>query len=391
MTYGPLREDQLPIVSDILAAAFATPPEQIGPWLDRTGHDHVRVLADGGRPVACLLELPMAHFFLGKRVPTVGIAGVGVALEARGQGAGRRLMDKAILEIAEQGVALSTLYPATQTLYRRSGYERSGKLLEVRVPTFALDLEHPRDRSIEVRPLGEGDRSAVESLYTELAREQHGYLDRNEYMWSRVRAPQGKPARGFGFFAGEALEGYLYMRTQESDSPPHHDVRLTDLVGGTARALRAMLRFFHDQRSLTEHVTFRTGPEVPILSVLPEHRYDQELVLDWMVRVTRVESALALRGYPESADMTLELDVRDDLVEANAGRWTLHLKDGEAEVGRGGRGTVALDVRALAPLYTGYLSAASMRRLGWLDASDEAVRALDEVFRSPMPGMGEMF
>lgn len=391
MTYGPLRDDQLATVSDILAAAFATPLEQIGPWLARAGHEHVRVLADKGNPVAALIQLPMAHYFLGERVPTVGIAGVGVALESRGHGAGRRLMDKVIHEIAEQGAALSTLYPATQTLYRRSGYERAGKLLEVRVPTFALDTGHPRDRSIEVRPLGEGDAKAVESLHAGLAREQHGYLDRNGYMWSRVREPQGKPARGFGFFAGDALEGYVYLRAQDGDSPPHHDVRLTDLVGATPRAWRAILRFFHDQRSLTEHVIFRTGPEAPVLSLLSEPRYDQELVLDWMIRITRVEAALAQRGYPRSADVTLELDVHDPLVEANAGRWTLRLKDGEAEVGRGGRGTIALDVRVLAPLYTGYLSAAALRRLGWLDASDAALRDLEDVFRSPMPGMGEMF
>lgn len=392
MTYGPLREEQLATVSDILAAAFATPLENIGPWLERSGHDAVRVLEEKGKPVACLLELPMAHFFLGKRVPTVGIAGVGVALEHRGHGGARKLMDRAVAEIAEQKVALSTLYPATQTLYRRSGYERAGKLLEVRVPTFALDLGEPRDRAVEVRPLVEEDAPRVEKLYAELAREQHGYLDRNAYMWNRVRAPAMKPARGFGFFFDGALEGYVYMKTEESESgAPHHDVRLTDLVGATPRALRSILRFFHDQRSLTEHVTFRTGPEVPVLSLLPEHRYDQELVLDWMVRITHVESALTSRGYPNSVALELELDVRDALVEANAGRWTLHVKDGEAEIGRGGRGTAVLDVRALASLHTGYISAASMRRLGWLDAPDAVVQALDEVFRSPMPGMGEMF
>ena len=211
-------------------------------------------------------------------------------------------------------------------------------------------------------------------------------------MWDRARSPLAKTIRGFGFFAGDALEGYVYMLTEDGESgPPHHDVRLTDLAGATPRALRAILRFFYDQRSLAEHVSFRTGPEVPVLSLMREHRYDQELVLDWMVRVTDVERALSARGYPRSVHTEVELDVRDEIVEKNAGRWTLCIDGDDVEVGRGGRGRAVLDVRALAPLYTGYLSATSLRRLGFLDAPDDATAALDEIFRSPMPGMCEMF
>jgi predicted acetyltransferase len=211
-------------------------------------------------------------------------------------------------------------------------------------------------------------------------------------MWDRVRSPLAKTVRGFGFFAGDALEGYVYMLTEANDlGPPNHDVRLTDLVGSTPRALRAMMRFFFDQRSMTEHLTFRTGPEMPFLSLLREPRYDQELVLDWMVRVTDVERALAARGYPRTLRAEVELDVRDEIVERNAGRWTIHVDGDSVEIGRGGRGRTVLDVRSLAPLYTGYLSARALRRIGWLDAPDDDVAALDEIFRGPMPGMGEMF
>ncbi len=393
MTYGPLIETDEPAVFDIFSTAFAFPIEKVAPWVETAGRENVMVLRERSKPAACLIEIPMGHFWLGRSVPTIGIAGVGVALEERGGGAARRLMEQAIRSIAERKIPFSSLYPATQTLYRAVGYERAGKTLEVKVPTLGLDLGKTRETSVEMRRLTDADEPAVAELYAELAREQHGYLDRGSYMWSRVRKMRGVALPGIGFFADGSLEGYVYMRTETTaeQHAPFHDVVLTDLVASTPRAMRRILRFFYDQRSLAEHVTFKTGPEMPILSLLPENRYDQSVVLDWMVRITNLESALALRGYPVAVKTTLEIDVRDALVEANAGKWIVHVEDGKAQLARGGSGRIALDVRALASLYTGFLSATSMRRLGWLEAADAETRALDEVFRSPLPGMCEMF
>ncbi len=390
MAYGPMEEDELPLVVELISSAFASPLEDVPKWLDTVGHDAIRVLREGGRAVACLMHVPMGHFLLGERVSTVGIAGVAVALEHRGRGAARRIMDESTREIARSGAGLSTLYPATQTLYRAAGYERAGKLLHVRIPAVALGQK--REEAVSVRRLEEGDEAAVTELQRCVAREQHGYLDRNDYMWSRARRPGQKPTRGFGFFADGALEGYLHMKNEPAgDRAPHHDVWLTDVVGATARAGRAILGFLHDQRSLVEHVSFRTGPEATLLNLLRENHYDQETSLDWMARITCLEAAVASRGYPEHARAAIDLDVRDPVIEKNAGRWTLSVEGGEARLERGGSGRVVLEVGPLAALYTGYLSPASLRRLGWLDASDADVRILAEIFRSPMPGMCEMF
>jgi predicted acetyltransferase len=393
MTYGPLLEEEHAGVDDILSTAFAVPNDRIPTWLEVAGRENVRVLRDGGKAVGCLIVVPMGHFWLGRSVPTMGVAGVGVALDQRGKGVAKRLMIETLQEIAEKRVALSTLYPATQTLYRAVGYERAGKTLEVKIPSVWLDPGTERERAIELRRLGEAEEEAVGSLYAELAREQHGYLDRGPYMWKRVRKTRDVATQGIGFYAGDKIEGYLYFRTvtNPEEQGPFHDLFLTDAVCATPRAIRAMFRYLYDQRSLVGEVAFRTGPEAPMLSIIPENRYEQFTVLDWMVRVTNVEAALAGRGYPLGIKTTLEIAIGDPLIEANAGRWIVHVEDGKAQVARGGNGAIAIDVRALAPLYTGYLSATSMRRLGWLETNDAETQALEEIFRSPMPGMCEMF
>ncbi|NUO54415.1 MAG: GNAT family N-acetyltransferase [Polyangiaceae bacterium] len=393
MTYGPLLEEDQAAADDIFSTAFAVPKEQIPRWLDVAGRENVRVLRDGGTPAGCLIVVPMGHYWLGRSVSTMGIAGVGVALDQRGKGVAKRLMVETLQEIAEQKVAMSTLYPATQTLYRAVGYERAGKTLEVKIPSVWLDPGTERERAIEIKRLGEAQEESVMALYAELAREQHGYLDRGPYMWKRVRKSRDVATHGIGFYVGDRLEGYLYLRadTNPQAQSPHHDLFLTDAVAATPRATRAMFRYLYDQRSLVEEVAFRTGPEIPMLSILPENRYDQFTVLDWMVRITNVEAALAGRGYPLGVKTTLEIAIGDPLIEANAGRWIVHVEDGKAQVARGGNGAIAIDVRALAPLYSGYLSATSMRRLGWLETNDAETQALEEIFRSPMPGMCEMF
>ncbi len=393
MTYGPLLEEDQAGVDDILSTAFAVPKDRILTWLEVAGRENVRVLRDGENAAACLIVVPMGHFWLGRSVPTIGIAGVGVALDQRSKGFAKRLMVETLQEIAQQKVALSTLYPATQTLYRSVGYERAGKTLEVKIPSVWLDPGTERERAIEIKRLGEAENEATTALYAELAREQHGYLDRGPYMWSRVRKAHDVATQGIGFYAGDRLEGYVYFRAKPNTEGqgPFHDLFLTDAVCATPRATRAMFRYLYDQRSLVGEVAFRTGPEIPTLSILPENRYDQFTVLDWMVRITNVEAALAGRGYPLGIKSTLEIAIGDPLIEANAGRWIVHVEDGKAQVARGGNGAIAIDVRALAPLYTGYLSATSMRRLGWLETNDAETQALEEIFRSPMPGMCEMF
>jgi predicted acetyltransferase len=394
MRIGPLLDDDVHDISEILGASFAYPPIETPPWLDQGGRENVRVLRDGARPVACLLEVPMGHFLGGRSVPTCGVAGVGVALDRRRQGLARELMRAVIEEVAARGCALSTLYPATQTLYRRAGYERAGKLVETRIPLEGLRASAiDPGKHLSVRGLESGDVATVQAAYTEVAREKHGWLDRGPYVWSRVRTPRSKMARGFGFFAkGDTLEGYLYM-SQERPNPhePWHDVRLSDFVARTPAALGAMIRFLYDQRSTARELIVRGGPSQPLLTALDEPLFREVSERDWMVRVAHVESALQARGYDPHLRATVGLDLTDDLVAKNRGAFTLDVEGGRGRVTRGGSVGARLDVLALAPLYMGYLGASALRRLGRLEADDATTAALDAVFTSPMPSMGEMF
>lgn len=391
MIYDSLRDGDEAELSEVLAGSFGFPAPEAAGWFEQAGRENLRVMRDGSQPVAGLIQIPMGHFLLGRAVPTIGVAGVGVALHQRDRQLGKKLMHECVLECAERGIGLSTLYPATQTLYRSVGYERAGKSTELCVPVANLQTSVTPD-GLEARPLVDDDAPAVEALYREIAAETHGYLDRGPYVWGRARRPRKRHNRGFGFFDRDALEAYVYVsQTQRESHAVYHDLWASDLCARSARGYAAIFKLLRAQRSVAENLELRGGVGAPFLGLLRENRFEEKSEVDWMVRVARADVALEQRGYPEHLKANVSFALRDAAIPRNEGAWSLAIADGRASVERGGRGEVALDISQLAPLYTGYLPATTMRRLAMIECEARTARLLDEIFASPMPTICDMF
>jgi predicted acetyltransferase len=114
----------------------------------------------------------------------------------------------------------------------------------------------------------------------------------------------------------------------------------------------------------------------------------------WMTRLVDAPGAIAARGYDESVSAEVRLDLTDPGATWNAGRWTLHVRDGKGtlEPARGNGGAVALGVGQLAALYTGWSSPAQLSRRGLLTSATEAdIAALTRIFRGPSPWCQNFF
>lgn len=387
-TFATLDPDrEMEAVSSLLAWSFAFPPERARGWLESQGLEHTRVLRTGKATVAALLEIPMGQFFGGWSVPTVGIAGVGVAPEHRGTGAGQALMRATVHELHQRSVALSTLYPSTQKLYRESGWEVAGGRYEIRI---APSLIRVRETAGKLRPMEPADRPAVERLFRASAIHVNGELDRAPYIWGRVLEPRDKHARGFVVEDGGKLEGYAVLFEEDGEAP-YHALVATDLRAVTRRGALRLLSLLADHKTLARTVTWRGGPTHPCLHLLPERGYEVRLRDPWMVRICHVGRALGARGYPPGMRAQLHLDVKDDAVPKNGGRWVLDVSDGIGRAERGGRGRLKLDVRALAALYTGHLQAETLAIAGKLSGSARELAAASAVFAGPVPSMTDMF
>lgn len=376
---------ELAKLGEIEGWSFGVPGADSAAWLERAGRENVRVVLARGELVGGLLLVPMGQWFGGKSVAMTGVAGVGVAAEARGRGVARALMADVIRELAEHGTPLSALYPATLPLYRSAGYELAGCRFEVEIEPARIGL---LDRELSVRELGEGDFASVEGVYRERASGENGWLDRGTYIWNRVRAPRNQPARGFVVEHEGRVEGYLFARQKGEGLA--YEIVLTDLCALTRRAARRLLTFLADHRSLGERVRWHAGPADPLVLELPERGAKIGLSHHWMLRIVRPGPALGARGYPLGLRAELDLEVHDTLLEERS-RFRLSVEDGEARVEAGGTGALRLDVKGLAALYSGVATPRALERLGLCEGDPSVLARAASLFALPMPTMPDMF
>lgn len=399
--YEPARDPQdVPALKRLLHHAFAGPPEKIEEWLRQVGYDEVRVArpmggdADSTAP-ACLTRIPMGQYFGGRSVPMVGIAGVAVAPECRGGGLAMGMMRESLREIRREGVPLSCLYASTQTLYRHVGFEQAGHRFRHEIELARLGV---RDRSMHIRALTEVEEPAVRACHARFAPLQDGWLDRGAPLWARTRKLRDVVYAGWGVYgdagAGAELEGYVFLTQVRDPSTGRHDLSLSDIAFTTPRAGMRLLGFIADFSSMARTVEFYAGPMHPLLNLMAQQLFKSERKDYWMLRIIDAPAAVAARGFGRGVSASVTLRLRDEVFEENRGVWTLSVGDGKGRMERvpdSSRCAVEMDVRGLACLYAGFLSAEQARLTGLVSADDAGVSALSAVFPPGSPSMCDMF
>lgn len=383
VTLDPARD--LESLASIVGWAFGFPAPDAKLWVERAGVEHARVARRGGRVQGGLIEIPMGQFFGGRSVSNLGLAGVAVAPEARGGRVALELVLSSLRAARKAGTCVSTLYPATLTLYRAAGYELAGSRFRSTLAARKL----PRERTtLAVSPVVPEDLPEVEALYRRVSSRRNGYLDRGEYVWRRVRESRSGEVRGYVVRSDTAVEGYVYLGQRGPEDK--RELVITDLVAVAPPALRRLFRLVADHQTTLGTAVLHGLAVDPLLFALPEAAGDLVLDAHWMLRIVHAERALTERGYP-ALDARIDFDLADEHLPENAGRFRLEIERGRARVERGGNGTVKLTERGLAALYTGFQPAAELARAGLLAADDASLSALHDLFAGPSPAMADFF
>ena len=358
-------------------------------FLERVEASAVRVARIGADVVGGLVVLPMGHWFGGRAVPCVGISAVGVAAEHRSRGIASELMRTVLEEARRDGVALSSLFPATCPVYRAAGYESAGNRFVYRT---ALATVGEGAREPEVRLATPDDHPTMRALYGERARTASGAIDRTPYFWRRVLEPRGEEAAAYMLFGGAGPEGYVVLSQRCVSTPLEPmDIHVVDAVVLTAAAGRRVLRMLADHRSIAKHAKLTSGPGDPLFLLLREESLEVSSVMRWMLRIVDVRAALEKRGWPATSSAEVHLDVRDPILRENARRWVLELDRGRASVREGGSGGIAIDIRGLAALYSGFLTAEDLQVAGLCNGDAADLARASAVFAGPSPWVGDRF
>ena len=386
--YGPLRDDaELAEHVRTTSWCFRVSEKDCRSLFARMGTDRVRLLRRDGRNLGGLSLYSAGQWFGGRSVPMAAIGLVGIAPESRGQGVATNLMNACVLDARASGHPLSALYPAKQTLYRRSGWELAGGCWghTARPSAFALG-----ERTPDLRPFAPQDEPAVRALHREVSAARTGELDREDYLWTRVIRSFGQDVRGFVVDGADGLDGYVFLYEVDVDGD-FHDLVIGDHAARTREALLRILRFVGDHSTLVREVRWTGAPLAGWHGLLREQTWKTALRFQWMLRICDVKGALEGRGYPPGVEAELPLEVDDPVVPENCGRFLVRIADGAATVEPGGSGALRLGVRALASIYSGWMTPSEGRFLGAVEGADALLARADRVFTGPSPWMSDMF
>lgn len=372
----------------MLQHAFAGDREGIEGWMKIGGEANFRTLLDSSRPAATLLRIPMGQYFGGRSVKMLGIAGVAVAPEDRGRGYARRMMQACVQAAHNEGWPLVGLYASTHSLYRSVGFEHAGHRFQYTIPMTQIDAgPHARER---VEPL-DHESAEVRECYAKFASRYDGMLDRGAYIWQRVKSPRNEEHHPFGVRDEHGtLQGYVFVN-QKRRPDGRADVNLSDFVFHTAAAGRRLWALLADYSMMSHDLNFFGGPTHPALLLLSQQRYSVENKDSWLIRVSHLKAALEARGYAPCIRAQVHLEVCDDLVPANAGRWTLTVENGKARAEPGGRAEIRVDARGLAAIYSGLLTPSQAANVGLASGDHAALHAAGSVFSAGTPWMNDFF
>ncbi len=359
----------------ILQMSFALPKLSWTTFFERVGHDRLRIVVENGNVVGGLAAYRLAQFFGGSSVPVAGIAGVGIAPDARGRGLAKSMLNRTLAELRESS-PLAGLYASTTTLYRTCGFEQAGTAMYFSAPLASFPKG---DRFLPCTALPPKVHEPLHETYEKRARAWTGHLDRSPAIWDRLVDPYDDVA-----YAYVVDGGYIVFQQRTKPDSLHFRVVVRDVTMTSRASAQRILGFLHDLRSLADEIMWRGVNADPLLSLLPEQTHTVKRHERWMLRVLDVERALAMRGWPKIR-AEIHLAVHDAHFAENAGRFILSIEDGRGEAKRGGRGDVTLDVRALAALYSGFQTPYALRAAGLLDGDPDSLAMLAAIFAGPEP------
>jgi predicted acetyltransferase len=382
--YRAAKDDDRDAIRRVLRICFGLSELRAGLSIDRAGLHEIRVYGD---VEATTYLIPMGIFLGGRTISNLGIAAVGVLPEHRGKNLSMTMMQAVLREGRDRGFAVSTLHPATETVYRKVGYELFGGYWEIRMPIATIGTA---ERGPTIRRYGPDDREAVRALYGRHARGFEGHLDRGEYVWQGIHAVRERPADGYVVLEGGELTGYCFL-VQDTLPNAKYELRATDVVAMTRPAARRLLTFFADHRSLGTDVTWHGGPLDALIAEVPEHRYALSLRHFIMMRVLDAKRAFEARGYPRHVRAKLEIAIADPLLDEHAGTWVLDVANGCAELTRGGRGSLEMGACGLAALFGQYQPVHRLAALGLIHGDAEALDTASSIFTGPQPSVTDMF
>ena len=360
----PVSEDEFRAFYAVLEHAFnASQPTDEELRHDQAVIEFDRTLAafDGADLVGTATTLTFRMSVPGDCAPVAGVTAVSVLPSHRRRGILSSLMHRQLADIRDRGEAVAALFASEAGIYGRYGYGAATAELDLTIrrgegvlstppamPTAAAAAaadpgragsagRAPRLRIAEPRDA----KAEMAKVFAGVLDSRPGLPARDDRWWDFIlwdpehRRSGSSPLRCVIAEDDAGPRGYaLFSAKSEWDDHgnPGGVLQVRELM---ATDLAAHAAVWNDllSRDLVGEVRARTRPvDEPLLFLLADRRRARPRIADGLwVRLVSVPEALAQRRYSCAVDVVIE--VADDLLPENAGRWRLRAPGPEDAAG----------------------------------------------------------
>lgn len=387
LRYGELSHHKdIEKLGEILDQCFISFAGRGESYIHRMGVERCRIIRTGEEIIGGLAIIPLGQWWGNNCVEMGGIAVVGIAPAYRGQGAARVLMQESVKEMYARGMGISVLFPATQYFYRQIGYGEAGIVCQWEIKSSQIPLL-PQILPFERVAVDELD--LFTKLYSQQTRLYNGYVQRDRFLWGEKIRTEEDTVYAYVIGGREQPQGYI-IYTQYS-SGGENILRIRDWVLLNQDAITSFWAFLAKMRSQITKVRWSDAGITAIAYGLPEQHHQLHDAAKWMMRIVNVVKALEQRGYPPGLTAELHFQLKDDLIAENNGNFLLQINHGQAKVEKGGNGDLKLDIRTLAPIYTGLFAPVQLQFIGQLTGTGNAISTATQIFAGTVPTISDYF
>lgn len=335
--------------------------------------DRTYLVPDGNKPVAAGAALTRDLSVPGAEVSAGHITGVAVAPTHRRRGLLTRIMNAQLADIRDRGEPIAVLWSSESPIYGRFGFGMASWHVEYKISTMQTALPGSMPAGAKLtRVVPSEVRPDVSAVYDRTRGAYPGWSSRPREWWKFLLADPKKWREGSSKLRGvlhtvdDQVDGYALWRVKQGwgQAGPDGTVNVSEVVAETPDAYADLWRFLLSI-DLTRTVNY---PFAAVDESLPHLVSDSGAVVSTLghglwVRIVDVASALSARRYATPVNTVIE--VRDDVLTDNAGRWRLDGgSDGATCTPSSDDADLELDVQDLGAAYLGGTSLATLAAAG---------------------------
>ncbi len=335
---------------------------------------------EDGEMTSMMCTVPVEIYLNGGLIPLGAVSPVANSPLHRRKGHSGAMLRRSLVQMREEGLALSGLYTPHPTFYRRYGWEVASEWRNVsfKPKDFGLTVE-PSQRG-RFRFLKADDWREMVPVFAAYAASGNGPFNRSENWWrsfvAEVPWRQGTDVVVWRSDAG-ATEGYAIYEQPSRPGPGYSitDIRVPELIAASSDAYLSLLAYF-GRHDIHNEVSIAIAPHDPILALFADsEKLQVRQGPAVLLRIVDFEAAMQARPaarMDDEAELTLRLI--DDSAPWNDGTWRIGIANGKTRVEpAAGEPEITTDARGLAPLFNGYISPAVAASAGLIEAKSEDV------------------